>query len=657
MPPRLPPSIASHNRLPRRAVRACFLPLLACLLLGPATAASAAVAAMPLKKLSLAELMEIEVVSVSRRAQKLSETAAAAQLVSQEDIRRSGAVTLPQALRLASNLQVAQVNTGYWAIGARGFNSSGTTSNKLLVMIDGRSVYTPLFSGVFWDTQDVFLPDVDHIEVISGPGGSSWGANAMNGVISIISKRARDTQGGVLYAGAGMEERGFAGLRYGGAFGQSGHYRIYAKHMDFDGTERTDGTDAGNRWVFSQTGFRADWAARSGAFLTLQGDLYTGWLANPVAARGELDGGNLLGRWTQPLPGDSTLTVQTYFDSARRTSPVTFADRLDTVDIDAQHDISLFAGRHRFVWGVGYRASHDRVRNLPNQAFIPAEFTHRLGSVFVQDQVELVPERLRLTLGTKFEHNNYSGSDLQPSVRLAWLISPEHTAWASVSRAVRTPSRVDRDLFIPPQPPFALGGGPNFDSEILWAYELGWRGRFGQHSSFSTSVFSHDYDGLRSLEPTRPLVFANGIQAKTYGTEIVYTNAPTPWFNWNVGYTFLKRDLQLKPWSGDLNRGTAETSDPEHQVQLRGSIDFARVWEFDFGVRRISTVPTFAGGVQNNIPAYTELDARLSWHIRDSLEWSLVGRNLLDGAHPEIGAAPSRREIERSLHTKIDWRF
>jgi iron complex outermembrane receptor protein len=478
---------------------------------GIAQRSAASAAAYSLKRLTLEELMEIEVRTVSRHPEKLSETPASIRVITGEEIRRSGATVIPQALRLASQLHVAQVSSSYWTIGARGFNSSGTTSNKLLVMIDGRSVYTPLFSGTYWDSQDVFLPDVDRIEVINGPGGALWGANAVNGVISIITKRASETQGGLLYGGAGNEEQLLGGFRYGGRVGASGHYRVYARHLDFEGAIRTDGRDMRNRWVFSQAGFRADWNFAHDVEATFQGDLYTGWIAQPTSSRGEFDGGNLLGRVLKRFTHDSTLTVQSYFDSARRGAPDTFADRIEQADVDVQHEMHLGVNQHTVVWGINHRTSRDRVRNLPTRAFIPATFTHRLYSAFAHAEFAVIPEQVRATAGVKFEYNNYSGSDILPNVRLAWLVSPQQTIWAAISRAVRTPSRLERDLFIPPTPPFLAAGGPNYGSEELWAYEVGWRGRLAEKTSTSITGFVHDYDDLRTLEQPAPFVFANGL--------------------------------------------------------------------------------------------------------------------------------------------------
>lgn len=609
-----------------------------------------------LKQLTLDELLDVEVTTVSRQPQRLAEVASGIQVVTGELIRRSGATTLPQALRLAPNIQAAQVGSSYWTIGARGFNSNSTTSNKLLVQIDGRSVYSPLFSGTFWDTQDVFLPDVERIEVISGPGGAMWGANAVNGVISVLTKTAKDTQGTLLYAGGGNEERGFGGVRHGGRIGADGYYRVYLKHFDVDGTVRANGADARDRWVMTQGGFRADWEKTNHRLLTVQGDLYSGTIEVPNAPRGKLSGGNLLARWTQPLAG-GTMTVQAYYDYAWRWAATTFADRLETVDVDAQHDFRL-GEKHRIVWGLNYRFWRDYVRNTPAQAFLPPNADIQLGGVFVQDEIELVPERLRVSVGAKFEHNSYSGSDFSPSIRGAWLVAPAHTVWAAASRAVRTPSRLDRDFFQPPQAPFVVVGG-DFHSEVLHAFELGWRGTVWDRFSGSLTIFHHDYADLRSLEPGSPIPFrfANGVEGESDGFELSLSGTLTRAWRWSASWTHLAQDRRPQSWSRDINRGMVEISDPENEFRLNTGFELARNIEVDLFLRRVDEVPQFANNVLSFIPAYTELDARIGWAPRENWELSLVGRNLLDSQHPEAGVPATRREIERSIYARCTWQF
>jgi iron complex outermembrane recepter protein len=608
-----------------------------------------------LKKLSIEELLQLDVVSVSRRAQRLTEVPSGIQVLTGEEIRRSGAATLPQALRLAANLQVARIGASDWGITARGFNDTSSTSNKLLVMIDGRTVYSPLFSGTFWNTQDVFLPDLERIEVISGPGGTSWGANAVNGVINIITKSAEHTQGGVLYAGGGGEQRLLGGFRYGGQAGRDTFYRVYAKHLDLDSTARPDGSDARDAWVFSQVGFRVDHTMAHDARLTVQGDGHLGWFERPTADRGDLAGGNLLARYTRSFPNWGELQVQTYVDRSDRDTSGGLNDVLDTYDLDVQHHFSV-GERGHLVWGAGYRLWHDRNENSPSAALVPATTTEHLLSAFTQYDHELVPARWRLTIGTKLEKDTYSGSELSPSVRLSWVANEAHMFWAAVSRAVRTPSRVDRDLYVQN----VIAGGPNFEAEELWAAELGWRGSAAnQQITWSATGYYHEYDRLRSIEPPRPLIFANGVHGDTYGFEGLFTHAPAEWWRWSLGYTFLHKDIRPRPDSRDTNRGQGENADPRHQVILRTSFDLPRRVQLDLDFRHIDAVHVASGSpfTISTIPAYTDLSARIGWMARDDVEISLVGRNLLDPQHPELGQAATLREVERSVHAHVIWRF
>jgi iron complex outermembrane receptor protein len=608
-----------------------------------------------LKKLSLEDLMAVEVTSVSRRRERLTEAASAIQVITQEDIRRSGATRIPEALRLASNLQVAQVDSRQWAISARGFNN--TLANKLLVMIDRRAVYTPLFAGVFWDVQDTLLEDVDRIEVISGPGGSLWGANAVNGVINIVTKGARDTQGLFVEGGGGNELRGFGGARYGGQITPDLHYRVYGKFFDRDETEFANGADATNQWYMGQGGFRLDWDATTDNLLRLQGDLYDGRIDQPGPDDIVVSGGNLLSRWTHTFSEESEIQLQLYYDQTRRRIPGTFSEDLTTYDLDGQHRFAL--GRHAIVWGLGYRLIDDDVGNSStNLAFLPAQKTFQIFSAFVQDEITLVEDRLRVTLGSKFEHNDYTGFEFQPGGRVAWTPTDQQTIWAAVSRAVRTPSRIDRHFFAPRDPPHTvLQGGPDFVSEELIAYELGYRIQPQPKLSVSAAVFYHDYDELRSAEPldpppaTTPLVIANGLKGESYGIELTTTYQVTDWWRLRAGYTFLEKNIFLKPGSRDINQGMGEGNDPEQQFLLRSSLEFPGHLELDASIRYVDRLPA------PHVPDYIGCDLRVGWRPLKNLELAIVGQNLLDNRHPEFGAAPTRQEIERSVYGRIAWNF
>ncbi len=607
-----------------------------------------------LKEKSLKELMDVMVTSVSKKAEKLSEAASAITVITQDDIRRSGATSLAEALRLAPNLEVAQVDSHEWAISARGFN--GTTANKLLVLIDGRSVYTPLFSGVFWDVQDTLLEDVDRIEVISGPGATVWGANAVNGVINILTKSARDTQGFLFYGGGGTEQRGFGGVRYGGQLGTNAYYRIYAKFFNRDDTSLSDGANGQDGWQMGQGGFRVDWYPGELNQLTFQGDGYGGAINQPVNGDIRVSGGNLLGRWSHTFSEESDLKAQFYYDRTHRRIPQEFAEDLDTYDFDLQQRFRL-GERQDIVAGLNYRLSDDRVGNTPNFAFLPEHRSFQLFSAFVQDEITLLPDRLRLTLGSKFEHNDFSGFEFQPSGRLSWTVTSRQTLWAAISRAVRTPSRIDTDFFVPANPPFALAGGPEFTSEELLAYELGYRIRPIDQLSFSLAAFYNVYDHLRSLEPGPPLTIGNGLEGETYGAELTGSYQMTSWWRWRAGYTYLQEHIRLKPGSMDFNQGQGEGSDPENQFSIRSSMDLPGKLSLDVALRYVDVLHNIANGERGTVPSYVELDARLSWMPLKNLELSVVGQNLLHRQHPEFGFPTSRHEIQRGAFVKVAWWF
>jgi iron complex outermembrane receptor protein len=608
-----------------------------------------------MKKLSLDELMDIDVTSVSKRSEKLSETASAIQVITQEDMRRSGASSIPEALRLASNLEVAQVDSHQWAISARGFNS--TSANKLQVLIDGRTVYTPLFSGVFWDVQDTLLEDVDRIEVISGPGATLWGANAVNGVVNIITKSAKDTQGLLVLGGGGTELRGFGGARYGGTLSSNLHYRVYGKYFDRDSTVLPSGRDATDDWHMGQGGFRLDWDGSEANLLTLQGDIYDGRIAQLGANDDSVvSGGNVIGRWSHTFSEESDFKLQLYYDRTHRNIPGTFSEDLDTYDLDFDHRFPL-GERNAIVWGLGYRRMDDDVGNSPVLAFLPRRLSRELFSGFVQDEIALVKDRLHLTVGTKIEHNDYTGFEFQPSGRLAWLITPRQTAWTAVSRAVRTPSRIDNDLFAPANPPFTLvQGGDDFVSEELLAYELGYRIQPHRRLSLSLAAYYNDYDNLRSVEKVNPpapfpVVIANGQEGESYGAELTAEYHVTDWWRLRVGYTELRIHVRPKSGSTDTSKGSGESHDPNHQVGLRSSWDLPWHLECGVGFRYVSQI------ANQRVPAYQELDARLAWRPTPKLEFSIIGQNLLHDHHPEFGALTSRHEIERGVYGKVTWRF
>ncbi|MFZ5496057.1 MAG: TonB-dependent receptor plug domain-containing protein [Verrucomicrobiota bacterium] len=605
-----------------------------------------------LKLLSVEELMELEVTSVSKRPEKLSETASAVQVITGEDVRRAGASSLPEALRLASNLQVAQIDSRQWAISTRGFN--GSSANKLLVLMDGRTLYSPLHAAVFWDVQDTLLEDLDRIEVISGPGATQWGANAVNGVINISTKSAKDTPGLLVSAGGGTELRGFGGVRYGGTAAPGVHYRIYGKYFDRAGTDLLDGSSGLNDWRMTQGGFRVDWDATADDRLTLQGDVYRGRSGQRTSDDVQMSGGNLLGRWSRTLSEESGFTLQWYFDRTHRHIPGTFGEELDTYDLDFQHSFAA-SERHDLAWGAGYRLIDDRQHNdYPVLAFLPAHVRRELFSIFVQDQITLRPERLHLTLGTKVEHNHYTGFEWQPSVRLAWQPDEQQTVWAAVSRAVRMPSRIDGEFFAPRDPPFTqLQGNPDFLSEELLACELGYRAQPRPQLALALTLFHHDYDRLRSVERVHaasplPIHLGNNQEGTARGVEVTADYQVTGAWRLRVGGTQLRLRLSNKPGS---TAPPPTYTDPEYQFFLRSALDLPGQVEWDATYRVVARI------TGQRVPAYDELDLRLGWTPSPSWEFSVVGRNLLHRRHGEFNAPSSRQTITRSVYGKVTWRY
>jgi len=638
-----------------------------------------------LTELSLEELMEIEVTSVAKKGQKVSEAAAAIYVITQEDIRRSGATSIPEVLRMVPGLQVARINAHTWAISSRGFNNE--FANKLLVLIDDRSVYTPLFSGVYWDVQDVLLEDVERIEVIRGPGAALWGANAVNGVINIITKSAKDTQDGLVSAGGGSEERGFGGVRYSGKLGQEAYYRIYTKYFNRDDSADPSGHSTSDDWDVLRGGFRVDWDVTEQDSLTLHGDIYRGEaggmvtltslsppFAQPTVDINDIAGGNLVGRWRHMFSETSDLAFQWYYDRTERDSLILKEVR-DTLDFDFQHHFSL-GRRQDFVWGLGYRFTTDKLTNSFTVSFDPTSRGLHLMSAFAQDELTIVKNLLRLTLGSKFEVNSFTKLEVQPNVRLLWTPHERHTLWAAVSRAVRTPSRSERDVRINiaafPDPSGLTNlvsgfGSPDFESENLLAYEFGYRVQPVRHLSLDLAAFYNVYEDLRTADPGAPfledtpspphlvvpLQASNGMDGEAYGVEIAASWNVTNHWRLNVGYTLLKMHLHGGVSLGDSSLQSAEGDSPQNQFHLRSYLDLSHKLNWDVALYYVDSLPSL------DVPSYVQVDTRLAWHPTEALEVSLELQNLLDDRHQEFGSSflVSPTEIERGVYGKITWRF
>ena len=645
-----------------------------------------------LLQLTLEELGNIRVTTVSRKSEKLSGAAAAIYVITQDDIRRSGITLLPEALRMAPGLEVARPNSRQWAIGSRGFTD--TYANKLLVLMDGRTLYTPLFSGVFWEETDAVLEDVDRIEVIRGPGATLWGANAVNGVINIITKSAKDTQGGLVSGGGGMEARAFGTVRYGGRLGTNAWYRVYSKYGNHDESTQLDGRGASDSSWSSQSGFRMDWEPSKENHLTLQGDYYYGDFGGkvllsdlntpglfPFSGSAKVEGGNLLGRWTHDFSSDSELSAQLYYDRTDRDFFIAREVR-DTFDVDVQHRFSL-GERQEIVWGGSYRYSADEIAESPDFQMTDPNVALRLASGYFQDEIALMQDQVHLTLGARVEHNDFTGFEFQPTGRVAWAPDDRNTLWGAVSRAVRTPSRTERDFrifldptsFLPSLPvPIVVEGLGNRDmvAEELLAFEIGYRANIHERLSIDCTIFYNDYQNHQSVnglpielrtasDPDQtpflvlPIQFDNDAFGETYGIETSATWQPVERLRIRANYTFLRMNLHTDGPIRSLEEDL-EGNSPKHQVSLWSDIEISRNIELGLGARYVDGLP----GVFQRIPAYEELDARLAWRPAPDFELSIVGRGLLHAHHSEFSPlfiVPRDVQVDRAIYGKVTWRF
>jgi iron complex outermembrane receptor protein len=618
----------------------------------PPAAADIQLAALgDLARLSIEDLGDIEITSVSRRAEPVGQAPSAVYVITNEDVRRAGSLTLPEALRLAPSLHVARIDALDYSITPRGFGGF-ESANKLLVLIDGRSVYSPLFSGVDWDQAHVMLDDLDRIEVVSGPGGVLWGANAVNGVINVVSRSSFDTQG-LFAAGAAGTLDSDVRLRYGGALGRDGAFRVSATAYDRGALNRADGSQATDGWEGYQLGFRGDWRAGASDF-TLQGDLHDNAIDQSVGLAGYVRGANLLGRWTHDLGGAGQIEVQAYFDRVRRQARLIY-DALDTYDVEMQHSFSLGGGRHRIVWGGGYRIGKDQFRTLVEpQALFPPSRRTSIANVFMQDEIRLGGD-LSLIAGLKLEDNSYTRLEPMPSVRLAWRPAEDRLAWAAVSRVVRNPSRIERD--------FTLAGVvvPGFfEAESLIAYEAGYRTQVFGRASLSASVFYNDYDDLRTNDlaapATLPIHVANTMKGRTIGVELWGTWDVRPWWRLSGGASYLNKDFELKRGSLDIAQFESAGVDPDGWVKLRSQFQLSRELQLDVNARAYDDVPTLRAEGYQGADGYAELDLRLAWRVNSGLELSLAAFNLLHDQHEE--ASETRRtEIPRSAYLGLRWAY
>jgi iron complex outermembrane receptor protein len=643
--------IPSRLRL-AAAASLILLPVAAQALQGDATRTDIA-------ELSIEELANIQITSVSRKPERLADAAASVFVITAEDIRRAGAANLPEALRLAPNLQVAQVDAYSYAITARGLNGSNNSSpNKLLVLIDGRSVYTPLFSGVFWDAQELMLEDVERIEVISGPGGTLWGVNAVNGVINIITRPAQDTAGSLAVLRAGTRGREGA-FRQGGA-SEGVAWRVYGKYGERKHSALADGGFVNDAQHQAQLGMRADWQRGDDRY-TASASAYQGRGQQPepgsISVEGtslelgpiDSSGANAIAGWTHALDGGASMSLHGYWDHTKRTVPPAFAESLDIADLLLQFQLAP-VGTHSLVVGANYRHTWDRVTNSSIIAFLPAHQQQTFASLFGQDDVAL-SDRTRLTLGARFERNDYTGTEFLPTVRLAWSATSRHAFWGGLSRTVRAPSRLDADAFVPGAPPYLLRGGPVVRSEVANVFELGYRGQPLAGLSTSLTLFHNDYQHLRTqeIDPSNTYItFDNKMRGSATGLEFWASAQLRPWWRMSAGGVLLHQTFRLTDDSNDeAGPGTAG-KDPAHTLQLRSNFTLAEGKELELALRKVAALEN------PQVPRYVALDARFGWQLSRRWELSLIGQNL-NGGHGEYGPLGTRTEVPRALAVKLVW--
>ncbi len=639
-----------------------------------------------LKTLSLEQLSQLEVTTVSKKPEKAFQTPAAIFVITGDDIRRSGVTSLPEALRLAPGVEVARIDANKWSIGIRGFGSR--LSRSVLVMIDGRTVYTPLFAGTYWEVQDTMLEDIDRIEVIRGPGGTIWGPNAVNGVINIITKRPADTRGTLVSAGGGNVDQGFLNFRYGCGNDKGFAYRVYGKGFTDGPQYHPDGRNFDD-WRASQAGFRMEWNPNNNSrdTFTLQGDIYKEEAGESVAAvtyaapyqrivdaNADLSGGNAMGVWQRKLAGGGDFQLQAYYDRTNRYE-ANIGERRNTFDVDFVEHLP-WGDRQRITWGLGTRFSRaNDLEVVSGLTFLPPERTDQLYTAFFQDEIRLIDDRLSLTAGTKLLRTNFTGFEFEPSVRLAWTPSESETVWAAFTHAVRTPSDAEENFYLSGFVGITPGGvpemarfnaNPNFAPEQMNGYELGYRRLLGKNLLVDLTSFYNHYHDLFDEELTGPVFlednpapvhyllpaqFRNGLLGYTKGVEVAPEWRVTSRWRLRGSYSFLHMNLAKSPHSGDV--GTAPGivgSSPQHQGWIQSSLDLGKSFQLDLTYRHESALPG------QLVPAYSTGDARFAWRATRELEVSLVGQNLLQPFHPEFGGDPGALVgIQRSAYLKLTW--
>jgi iron complex outermembrane receptor protein len=609
-----------------------------------------------LNNLSIEQLGDIQVTSVTKTAEPIRQAPAAIYVITHDDITRSGATSVPEMLRLAPNLQVEQTSASKYVITARGLNGNSADqnfTNKLLVLIDGRSVYTPLYSGVYWDMQDVLPDNIDRIEVISGPGATLWGANAVNGVINIITRKAGETQGALVDIGGGNLQRS-ASLQYGGKIGGDISYRVYAKTFYDADTVTAANTNASDHWSKPQAGFRLDWTPSKADSFTVQGDGYQGPQAELGAPDEVITGADVSGRWNHAWQNGSALQVQAYWDrTARETQANGGSFRLDSYDLDVQHSFAI-GQRNDFVWGGGVRISQFRIDGTSSLFFSPPNRALNLSNLFAQDTLA-VTKTVHLILGLKVEQDPYAKAVLLPNVRLSWTPNDDFMLWTAASQAVRSPTPFDRDVIEKSGSTVLLMGDSTFKPERLSAFEAGARAQPFANVSFSASAYYNIYDDLKSIEFTPvtlfPLTWGNGIEGYTYGLEAWGEIKLTPWWRLSPGINLISEHLTFDKGDPGALIGILQVGDdPQTQASLKSSMDIAHNVALDADLRYASALP------DPSLPAYTELNMRIGWTVTPRLVLSLSGFNLLHARHLELPGSEANA-VPRSVFAEMRVRF
>lgn len=589
---------------------------------------------------TIEQLMNIPVTTVSRQQSGLQTTPAAVYVLNRDDLRRSRVTNVPDALRLVPGVHVASIDANKWAVSIRGFNSR--TANKILVLIDGRSVYDPLFGGVFWEARDVPIDEIERIEVIRGPGGTLWGTNAVNGVINIITRDSRETHGVEATVGAGTQERGMGQVRYGWQFGEDSHARVYVGRLERDTGYSPDQAHDDAR--MNRGGFRLDLGIGAAGELMFKGDAYDGSFGAKRTGDGSQDlehrGQNFVARWNHGRSDGSQQMLEFWYDHLEF-DDINLGEERHTYDLQYQY-IFPEHGVHRVILGTGYRATSDEIRQGPLLTLTPNSRRNDLSSLFAQDEIAFANRAIRLTFGAKMENNDYSGTEWQPSARLTWVPDADRTAWAAISRAVRTPSRLEADLDAAPR----LIGNPDIDSEKVLAYELGYRSRVARDAWMDAALFYNEYRDLLSIEGNR---LGNGIEGSTAGLELAARWDPQPLWRLDAAYTYLHLDLDVMEGSQDTQRAKfTENNDARQQGVLRSAWTVSPTVELHGVLRYVHRIKA------QEVPSYLVADLGLGWYMRRNVELAVSARNLLDEHHPEQRSAVTT-EVERSLFAILRW--